>query len=93
MAKKEKTVDLKPQKITDEQLQKLQTVVNNINRANIEVGRIEAQKHRLLHDTVTLQQNLQDMQSEFEKEYGSVNISIEDGTIKHPEDGEANKKD
>ena len=93
MAKKEKLVDLKPEKITDEQLKKLQTVVNNINRANIEVGRIEAQKHRLLHDAVTLQQELQDMQSEFEKDYGSVNINIEDGTIKYPENGEANKKD
>jgi len=93
MAKKEKLVDLKPEKITEEQLKKLQTVINNINRANIEVGRIEAQKHRLLHDTVTLQQDLQNMQSEFEKEYGTVNISIEDGTIKYPENGEADKKD
>ena len=91
--KKEKLVDLKPEKITTSQLEKLQNVVNNINRANIEVGRIEAQKHRLLHDAVTLQQDLQNMQSEFEKEYGTVNISIEDGTIKYPENGETDKKD
>ena len=91
--KKEKLVDLKPEKITDEQLQKLQSVVNNINRANIEIGRIESQKHRLLHDTVTLQQDLQNMQNEFETQYGSVNINIEDGTIKYPENGEADKKD
>jgi len=93
MAKKEKLVDLKPEKITTSQLEKLQSVVNNINRVNIEVGRIESQKHRLLHDSVALQQELQDMQSEFEKDYGSVNINIEDGTIKYPENGEANKKD
>jgi uncharacterized protein YpuA (DUF1002 family) len=91
--KKEKLVDLKPEKITDEQLQKLQSVVNNINRANIEIGRIESQKHRLLHDTVTLQQDLQNMQNEFETQYGSVNINIEDGAIKYPENGEADKKD
>tara|TARA_R100000278_G_scaffold39907_1_gene35034 strand:- start:139 stop:420 length:282 start_codon:yes stop_codon:yes gene_type:complete len=93
MAKKEKLVDLKPEKITDEQLQKLQSVVNNINRANIEIGRIESQKHRLLHDTVTLQQDLQNMQNEFETQYGSVNINIEDGSIKYPENGEVDKKD
>ena len=93
MAKKEKLVDLKPEKITTSQLEKLQSVVNNINRVNIEVGRIERQKHRLLHDSVALQQELQGMQDEFEKDYGSVNINIEDGTIKYPENGEADKKD
>ena len=33
------------------------------------------------------------MQDEFEKDYGSVNINIEDGTIKYPENGEADKKE
>jgi len=91
--KKEKLVDLKPEKIKPEQLEKLQQTVNNINRTNIEVGRIEAQKHRLLHDTVAFQQDLQNMQVEFQKEYGSVNINIENGTINYSENGEADKKD
>ena len=84
---------VKPEKINEEELNKVQSVINNINRVNIEVGRIESQKHRLLHDSVALQQELQSMQDEFEKDYGSVNINIEDGTIKYPENGEANKKD
>jgi hypothetical protein len=31
MAKKEKVLDLKPEKITDEQLKKVQDTVNNMN--------------------------------------------------------------
>jgi hypothetical protein len=92
MAKKEKAVDLKPQNITGEQLEKLQQVVNNINRVTMEVGRIESQKHRLLHDAVTFQQEIKAMQDLFQEEYGTVNINVETGEINYPENGEADKK-
>ena len=93
MAKKEKLVDLKPEKVTDEQLTKIQDIVNSINRAQMEVGRYEAGKHTLLHTIQVLQGELKLVQDELEKQYGTVNINIEDGTIKYPENGEANKKD
>ena len=93
MAKKEKLVDLKPEKVTDEQLTKIQDIVNGINRAQMEVGRYEAGKHTLLHTIQVLQGELKLVQDELEKQYGTVNINIEDGTIKYEEDGEANKKD
>jgi bifunctional pyridoxal-dependent enzyme with beta-cystathionase and maltose regulon repressor activities len=93
MAKKEKLVDLKPEKVTDEQLTKIQDIVNGINRAQMEVGRYEAGKHTLLHTIQVLQGELKLVQDELEKQYGTVNINIEDGTIKYPENGEANKKD
>ena len=93
MAKKEKLVDLKPEKVTDEQLTKIQDIVNGINRAQMEVGRYEAGKHTLLHTIQALQGELKLVQDELEKQYGTVNINIEDGTIKYPENGEANKKD
>ena len=35
MAKKEKVLDLKPEKITDEQLEKVQKTVNNMNRSQL----------------------------------------------------------
>ena len=38
MAKKEKAVDLKPQKITDEQLEKIQAIISNINHWFIVFG-------------------------------------------------------
>ena len=93
MTKKEKLVDLKPEKVTDEQLTKIQDIVNGINRAQMEVGRYEAGKHTLLHTIQVLQGELKLVQDELEKQYGTVNINIEDGTIKYPENGEANKKD
>tara|TARA_R100000742_G_C4220544_1_gene44438 strand:- start:15 stop:308 length:294 start_codon:yes stop_codon:yes gene_type:complete len=97
MAKtKEKIVDLKakPEKITDEQLTKVQQVVNGINRANMEIGSIETKKHEMLHGVYSLRDELAKMQSEFEKEYGTYDINISDGTINYPkENGEANKKD
>ena len=93
MTKKEELVDLKPEKITDEQLNKIQTIVSNINKAQMEIGRYEAGKHTLLHTVYELQGELKVVQDELEKDYGTVNINIEDGTIQYPENGEADKKD
>ena len=92
MAKKKKeVVDLKPTNVTDEQLNKIQTVVSNINKAQMEVGRYESAKHNMLHTVQSLQKELQVIQKELEEQYGTVNINIEDGSIQY-EDGEANKK-
>ena len=92
--KKEKIVDLKPkaEKITDEQLQKVQSIVNALNRAQLELGMMETKKHALLHNIQTIQDQLTVLQAEFEKEYGTVDINIQTGEINY-EDGEANKKD
>jgi len=93
--KKEKIVDLKPkaEKVTDEQLQKVQGIVNAINRAQLDLGMIETRKHGLLHNIATIQDQLTIMQGEFEKEYGTYDIDIQTGTINYKEDVEANKKD
>ena len=93
MAKKEELVDLKPEKVTPSQLEKIQTIVSNINKAQMEIGRLETSKHMISHQVVGLQDELRKIQDELEKDYGTVNINIEDGTIQYPEDGEANKKD
>ena len=97
MAKtKEKIVDLKakPEKITDEQLEKVQQVVNGINRANLEIGSIEVKKHEMMHGIAGLRDQLKVLQDEFQKEYGTFDIDIQDGTINYTkENGEADKKD
>ena len=93
MAKKEKLVDLKPEKVTASQLEKIQKVVSDINRAQMEIGRLETTKHNIMHQVAGLQDELKLIQDELEKDYGTVNVNIEDGTIHYPEDGEANKKD
>ena len=84
---------LKPEKITDEQLTKVQDTVNGINRAQLEIGSMEVKKHEIMHSVSALRDQLTVLQTEFEKEYGTFDINIEDGTIKYPENGEVNKKD
>ena len=95
MAKKEKVVDLKQkaEKITDEQLKKVQNLVNVINRNSLEIGSMEIKKHEIMHNIAGLRDELAKMQSEFENEYGTYDIDINDGTINYSENGEVNKKD
>jgi|TARA_R100000482_G_scaffold120127_1_gene65169 hypothetical protein len=94
MAKKEKIVDLKskPEKITDEQLAKVQKTINGINRAQIELGSMEIQKHEMMHNIAGLRDSLAVMQNDFQKEYGTFDINIQDGTINYNDNGEADKK-
>ena len=94
--KKEKIVDLKPkaEKISEEQLKRVQDTINNINRTQLDMGSIEIQKHEMLHRVAGLRDELSLLQGEFEKEYGTFDVDIQDGTINYPkENGEVNKKD
>ena len=84
---------IKPEKITDEQLKKVQDTVNNINRSQLEIGSIELKKHELMHNIAGLRDELTLLQGEFEKDYGTFDINIQDGKINYPENGEADKKD
>ena len=81
---------IKPEKITEEQLEKVQNTVNNINRAQLEIGTIETRKHSLLHHISVHQEQLAVMQGEFEKIYGTADINIQDGTINHTENEQTN---
>jgi ppGpp synthetase/RelA/SpoT-type nucleotidyltranferase len=84
---------IKPEKITDEQLKKVQDTVNGINRSQLEIGSIELRKHEMMHNVAGLRDELTLLQGEFEKDYGTFDINIQDGTINYPENGEADKKD
>ena len=88
MAKKEKIVDLKskPEKISDEQLKKVQEIINDINRTQIELGSMELRKHELMHSIAGLKDELTLMQSELEKEYGTFDVNITDGLINYPKE-------
>ena len=81
---------IKPEKITDEQLKKVQETVNNLNRSQLEIGSMEIKKHEMMHQIAGLRDSLTVLQSEFEKEYGTFDINIQDGTINYPENGKVN---
>ena len=83
---KEKIVDLKPKvdKISDEHLKELQGIVNVVNNVQFNIGKIEGQKHNLLHELVLSQNKIIEMQDKLSKEYGSFDVNITDGTINWP---------
>ena len=88
MGKKEELVDLKPrvEKISDEHLKELQEIVNVINNVQFNIGKIEGQKHALLHELGLSQNKVIEMQGKLSKEYGSFDVNIKDGTINWPKD-------
>ena len=90
---KSKTVDLKPKtdKITKEQLTKLQEMISMINKIKFEIGSIEATKHNLLHTLTKESDKVIEIQEEFQEQYGTFDINIQDVTINY-KDEQTNKK-
>jgi hypothetical protein len=81
-------------KIKDEQLEKLQGLIKELNQIQSQLGSIELQKHSLLHQSSDLQNGLNEFQKELEEEYGKVSINVTDGAYEEiTEEDEANKKD
>ena len=98
--KADKIVDLKPkpEKITDSQLNKVQSTVRTMDSVTMELGKISVQKYSTLKGLEKIQIELDNLREEFIKEYGTDNINIHDGTIAFenpnpPENGETDKKD
>ena len=82
-------VDLKPkaEKITEEQLKNLQSVVNDNNAIQFRVGALEAQKHELIHQQAGVQSKIVELQNTFSEEYGTFDVDLADGTINYPTNG------
>ena len=88
-----KIKDLKPVSISEDQLKEIQTMVQQMNNAQMEIGRIETRKHIINHEFTLMEGNMRKKQTELQEQYGEVNINIQDGTITYPEDEQADKKD
>lgn len=93
--KTKEVVDLtaKSDKITTEQLEKLQGTVNSLSRAQMDLGVLESRKHELLHSVMAVQDQIKSLQAEFLKDYGTYDVNVKDGTINYTTDVEANKED
>ena len=93
--KADKVIDLNPkaEKITDEQLNRLQTTIKTIEHFTNDVGRLEIQKNTILSNIRTHQGTIDILSKEFTEQYGTNDVNIQDGTIKYPDNGETNKKD
>ena len=67
-------------KITEEQLQKVQAQVKVRGQLISDIGAAEAQKQELRHAWNNVMQKTKETADELEKEYGKININLEDGT-------------
>jgi len=81
-------------KIKEKELKTIQNQQQKVSDYLNKIGFLESQKHALLHELAELNKDIQDFKEVLQKEYGDVNISIEDGSYtKIEEDVEGNKKD
>ena len=83
MAKRKTKKAEKATKITNDELNKVQSIINNINRAQLEIGSFETKKHNMLHHVGILQDELSKLQVQFKKNYGTDDVNIQDGTINY----------
>ena len=90
MAKK--TDDLK---ITDKELELIQSKVKDIQAIEAQLGRADIAKMQMLEQVKVIQSELQATQKELEDKYGQVSINLQDGTISElpKEDGQPDKED
>lgn len=84
---------VKPEKISSEQLEKVQLVINDINKSQMEIGQMETKKHAIMHHISALQESIGEIKEEFEKDYGTADVNIQDGIINYPNNVETDKKD
>ena len=64
-------------KISATELTALQENVSKLNQVHIELGRLENQKHKILHQVNEIESMFDELQKDLEEKYGKVNINIE----------------
>ena len=86
MPKKEKEIELKvkAEKISEEHLVELKKLVNTVNGFNFNIGRVEVQKHELLHKLAIVHDEVSLYQDTLMKEYGSYDVNVVTGEINWP---------
>tara|TARA_R100000152_G_C6742279_1_gene166050 strand:- start:27 stop:302 length:276 start_codon:yes stop_codon:yes gene_type:complete len=85
---KEKVLDVKErkEKVSKEHLDEMLQVANKINALQFNIGRLESQKHKLLHELALGNDTISLVQDKMVKEYGTYDINLTDGTINWPKD-------
>ena len=85
-----KDIEVKPrlEKISEKHLEQLQKLVNSVNTMQFNIGKIESQKHTVLHNLSMTQDRIGLFQDTLTKEYGTFDVNIEDGTINWPKEEE-----
>ena len=72
---KNKKQAAKATKVTKEELQKVQTLVNTINNAQFRVGDLELEKANLLSVMMTSKNQFNELQGKLREKYGDVVVN------------------
>ena len=81
-------------KIKEKELKTIQEQQTKLNELVHNIGLLESQKHGLLHEIAGANKDIEEYKTVLEKEYGAININVEDGTYTEiEEDVEGNKED
>jgi len=67
-------------KVKKEHLDKIKEQQENLQKLVGNIGAIESQKHAMLHELAIINAEVEDFKKELEKEYGKININLEDGS-------------
>lgn len=66
--------------ITQEQLERVVGGQKDLNAVLTNIGVLESQKHSYLHQLADINKSIEEFKIELEKEYGAININLEDGS-------------
>lgn len=78
----------KSKKISKKELTEVKELQNQINTLLVNIGNAELVKNQLVNSHAELQTQWKAVSKSLEDKYGSVNISLEDGTISEIEGDE-----
>tara|TARA_R100000027_G_C2167724_1_gene69751 strand:+ start:208 stop:462 length:255 start_codon:yes stop_codon:yes gene_type:complete len=67
-------------KIKEEELKKIKDQQEAVASIVSNIGLLETQKHGLLHELATLNEQVNKFKEELKEEYGEVNINLSDGS-------------
>ena len=68
-------------KVTEKELENLQSLVNTINEGQATIGGLELQKQTLIEEVNGLIKQLKKEQTKMEKKYGDVTVNLTTGAI------------
>ena len=68
-------------KVTDKELENLQSLVNAINEGQATIGGLELQKQTLIEEVGGLIKQLKKEQAKMEKKYGDITVNLTTGAI------------
>lgn len=70
---------MESQKITKEQLEKIQAQQKKLRDILTDIGVIEVRKHEALHAQAVVSQEIEENKKELEEEYGAINVDMTTG--------------